>query len=274
VLVERIASQYPEAQPRIVVARDLGKLLAGQMADEKKLMPAYRRAEVLVIEDIQHLPTSAAAAITTLLDERNSCRLPTLVTASTGPLDLPGLDARLKNRLVSGLVVRIKALLPLSLGQLARYWCSERGLRLNRDVLEWLIGRARSGPRSLFGDLARVQHLSREFHRPLDVETIEKRLCDNLPEHCSPVESLADAVAAWFHLKPEQLRLRDRRPSLLWPRQVAMHVVRRQTDLSLAAIGTFFGGCDHTTVLHALRKVAGHIARDPVFARELEELTS
>jgi chromosomal replication initiator protein len=274
VLVERIAIRQPNAGPRIVAARDLGKLLAGQMADEQNVAPAFRRADLLIVEDMQHLPTSAAAAMTALFDDRRSRDLPTMVTASAGPLGLPGLSTRLKSRLASGLVVRMKALGSSSLRQLARYWCSERGLRLDSDVFDWLIGRARSSPRSLFGDLTRVLHLSRERRLRLDVETLESRLNENTPPDCPVIESLADAVAAWFHLKADQLRSRDRRPSLLWPRQVAMYVVRRKTNLSLAAIGTFFGCCDHTTVLHALRKVDGHIARDPEFARELEELAS
>lgn len=272
IVIERFANRCPEQERCIVAARDLGKLVAGQVSDERNLNRIVRRAQLLVVEDFQHLPASSDAAIVALLDARESRSLRTLITATVGPMVLPGLTTRLINRLASGLVVRLKPPALSSLKKLARFWCAEHDLRLDPEVLDWLASRPRTTPRSLFGDLARLQQLGRERALPLAMPTATGLLNENAASNESPIESVANAVAAWFHLGPEDLRSRDRRPSLLWPRQVAMYVVRRETNLPLAKIGAFFGPCDHTTVMHALRKVEARIASDPDVARMIEEV--
>jgi chromosomal replication initiator protein len=272
IVIERFADGHPEKERCIVAARDLGKWVAGQVSDEQNLKRVVRRARLLVVEDFQHLPPSSDAAIVALLDARESRRLRTLITATVGPMVLPGLSTRLVNRLASGLVVRLKPLTLTSLKKLARFWRVEHDMRLDPDVLDWLVNRPRTTPRSLSGDLARLQQLSHERALPLDMPTATRLLHENAASNVSPIEPVANAVASWFHLGPDDLRSRERRPSLLWPRQVAMYVVRRETRMSLASIGAYFGRCDHTTVMHALRKVEARMAGDPDVAQAIEEI--
>ncbi len=261
---------------QVLPGRDLGKLMSGQTSDEARPPRTFRCASLLVIEDVQHLPASAAAAVATLLDYRQARRLATLCTAAMGPTALFGLPARLTTRMASGLVVRMKSLGAASLKKLARWWRRERGVRLDNEVIDWLVSKLRAprGVRALFGDLARLQQLGRERPHRFDLATAQQLLHDEAVSEVQPIRAIADLVATRFELTAEQLQSRNRRESLLWPRQIAMYAARRMTDLSLAAIGSYFGGCDHTTVLHAIRKVQQRVSQDPELAHEIDELLS
>ena len=259
---------------RSVAARELGKLLSRQTVDERNPTRPFRQTKLLLIEDVQHLSATAAAAVGTLLDERHARRLATLITASTGPTTLAGLPSRLTNRFASGLVVRLRKLGHSSLKRMARFGCAERGLRLETEVIPWLAARSRTSTRTLFGDLTRLQQLGLALAARLNLDTCQRLLAEHAVPDASPFQTIADTVALWFELKPEQIRSRDRRASLLWPRQIAMYIARHKTDATLSAIGAFFGRCDHTTVLHAVRKVEERMRLDPEFGRELNELAS
>ena len=271
-LAERVTAADRTAP--IAAARDLGKLVAGQMKDEANQIRAFRRANLLVVEDMQHLPASAAAALTSLLDERQSRRLPTLLTASVGPMALRELPSRLTSRLASGLVVRLKSFGLASLKKLARCWCLQRGFLLDKEIIAWVARGSGSGARSLFGDLARIHQFSSEQPLLPAVVTAKRLLRYDEANDCSPMQAVAEKVAAWFQLTVAQLRSRDRRESLLWPRRLAMYVARRHTGMPLTAIGSFFGSSDHTTALRAIRKVSERIAHDADFAQEIDELLS
>jgi chromosomal replication initiator protein len=273
IVIERFSSQKATEDVCFITARDLGKIVAGQLSDEHDLTRNIHRARLLVVEDLQHLPPSSMAAATALLDARQVRLLSTLITAAVGPMALPGFSTRLANRLASGLVVRIRPLTTPSLQKLARLWCREHRLQLTPETVAWIAGRGRSSARSLYGDLTRLQQRTPEHRWPVDFDLARQLLQEDvLPR--SSIEAVANAVATWFRLRPTDLRLRDRRPSLLWPRQVAMFAARQQTTHSLAAIGSYFGACDHSTVLHALRKVAHRVAIDPDIAHELAEIIS
>ena len=259
---------------RVVAARDLGKLLSGQTADPSLPASSFRQCDLLIVEDLQHLAPSTAAAVASLLDHRHTRRRATIVTASAGPMDLRELPARLTSRLSSGLVVRLLRPASASLQILARCWCRERGFRLSASTVTWVVERSETTPRLLFGTLTRLYELCRDRHRPPDIHTAHRLLGMNAADRIDPIEAVADRVAKWFHLSVPDLRGRARRPSLLWPRQVAQYVARRKTELSLAAIGSYFGRCDHSTVLNALRRVEERLNDDPGLARAVQELTS
>ncbi len=270
-LLQRIIRRQPDRTGRIISARDLAQLVT----ELPKTGPApgleFRECDLLVVEDIQHLPVTAADALSALLDQRRARRCSTVITGAGGPAALTH-SRRLTSRLAAGLVIGLESLSPSSRRELARVLCERRRLYVADDVLDWLARTPGGGARPIIGDLIRLQRLSRVHAPPLALATVMAELPD---DQDSPViERLADQIASRFGVTCKQLKGRNRRRSLLWPRQVAMYLARKLTKLSLARIGVCFGGYDHSTVLHACRKVEDRLKTDMGLPNELSELAA
>jgi chromosomal replication initiator protein len=234
--------------------------------------PSVAEADLTIVEDLQHLPALAVERFTQLVD-RCQARDHQLVTTSTvGPAQLTGLPNRLTTRLSSGLVVR---LYPLSLDSrriFLRERASRRGLNLSPDVLEWLANHLPGSGRQLDGAISRLATLTELSRAPLTVETIAEQFRAEADAGRPTVEHIAQRVGRYYRIDPEQLQSADRRRHALLPRQVSMYLARRLTPLSLQQIGAYFGGRDHSTVLHACRKVEDALTRDAALSGAVRQL--
>src|SRR5262249_27789262 len=108
--------------------------------------------------------------------------------------------------------------------------------------------------------------------RPLDVDTVAEHFRDQADAARPTVERIARRVGACFRVDVRQLQSRSRYRNVLLPRQVGMYLARQMTDLSLDQIGAYFGGRDHSTVLHACRKVEDALGRDAVLSGAVRQL--
>jgi chromosomal replication initiator protein len=227
--------------------------------------------DLLVIEDLQHLPTRTADAVGRLLDARTSRRRPTVVTANAGPAGLKPLPRRLTSRLAAGLVVQLEPLSPASRRKLLAVLADRRGVCLTADAIDWLAERSTGGgARPLIGVVERLKVLARGKSEPLDHETVAGLLAET---DLGPagVERIVARVAAAFGVKPRDLLGPSRLRAVMVPRQVAMYLAREAAKLPLAQIGKQFGR-DHTTVLHAVRMVKGSLAADAQLAGTVRQL--
>jgi chromosomal replication initiator protein len=271
-LLQRIIRRNPDRMARVISARDLARLLTELPSAGPAPACEFRDCDLLVVEDVQHLPVSGGNALSRLLDERTALRRASVITGVCGPAGLTNLSLRLTSRLAAGLVIGLDSLSPSSRRRLASAFCDRRGLYVTGEVLDWLARSPTGGARPILGDIIRLQRLSRIHAPPLDLATVTAELSD---DPGSPlIECLAQQVADHYGLTRKQLRGRDRRRCLLWPRQVAMYLARKLTTLSLAQIGACFGGYDHSTVLHACRKVKDRLRVDVGLPNELAELAA
>jgi chromosomal replication initiator protein len=229
-------------------------------------------SDLLVIEDLQHLPAWAAEALAGVLDGRATRLEPTVVTAATGPARLTHLPVRLTSRLASGLVVGLEPLAPASRLALLQDRAQRRQLPLGRDVLAWLAEHAGGSGRQLEGALARVEALARLYSRTPDLALVATQFEADAAAGRPTVERIAERVGAYFRLEPRQIQSRRRQRQALLPRQVGMYLARRLTPLSLEQIGAYFGGRDHSTVLHACRKVEEAMTRDAALSGAVRQL--
>jgi chromosomal replication initiator protein len=229
-------------------------------------------SDLLVLEELQHLPARAAEALAGVLDARTARLEPTVCTATAGPARLTHLPARLTSRLVSGLVVGLEPLTPASRLAFLRDRAERRQLPLSRDVLTWLAEHAGGSARQLEGALARVETLSRLHGRIPDVALVAAEFQADAAVSRPTVERIAERVGAYFRLEPRQIQSRGRLRHALLPRQVSMYLARRLTPLSLQQIGAYFGGRDHSTVLHACRKVEEAMAHDATLSGAVRQL--
>jgi chromosomal replication initiator protein len=193
-------------------------------------------------------------------------------TAAAGPAQLAHLPTRLTSRLASGLVV---GLLPLSPESRLIYLESrvrERGLNVDRAVLAWLAEHLAGSGRQLDGAIGRLQTVLRLDARHLTVETVAEHFRPEAEVGRPTVERIAQRVGRYFDVEPRQLQSRARSRGVLMPRQVGMYLARQLTGLSLQQIGAYFGGRDHSTVLHACRKVERALAADVPLSLAVRQL--
>jgi len=279
-VLRRVAELPGGFTARAVAARELPR----RKADDPDGEAATAFAELLAldfvaVEDVQHLPLRGVAALTELIDHRTARRRVTLLTANAGPAHLGKFPRRLTSRLAAGLVVQLEPLSRASRGVLLTAKAGEHGVTLTADGVEVLLDvTAGAGVRPMLGALATLKTLAASAKRPadpLDAKTVKQLLeIGHVGLAMSPMARLVERVAAAYAIPVAELLGRSRRADSLVPRQVAMYLARETTTLSLPKIGAAIGGRDHTTVLHACRKVAELAKSDDRLARTLRELTA
>jgi chromosomal replication initiator protein len=239
-------------------------------------MEPARQSDLVVVEDLQHLPVCAAEPFVQLLDYLEARQRPVVVTALAGPQQLAHrgvrFPARLTSRLAGGLVVGLELLRAPSRFALLQDNAQRRQLAVSPDVLTWLAEHVSGGGRELEGALASLETLARLQRRPLDVAGMAAHFRAQVEASRVTVEHIARRVCSYFRVEARQLQSRRRSRNVVVPRQVGMYLARRLTALSLDQIGAYFGGRDHSTVLHACRKVEQALERDPLLSGAVRQL--
>jgi chromosomal replication initiator protein len=248
-----MASQL--ATGRSIPARDLARI-DGELGFAD---PELIDCDFLVLEDVQHLPRSASGALCSLIDERTARRRPLIITASTGPAQLVHLPRRLTSRLAAGLVVQLEPLGRES--RRAIIAASANPLNLVPDALDWLA--SQGSLRTALGMLQNLALVSGGHAGPLDRRAVERMLAESghPTSRTTCLPAIIQRVCATFEVTRKELLGTSRLRRVLVPRQVAMYLAQRSGKLSLPRIGAAFDR-DHTTVMHACRKVAAAVKTD------------
>lgn len=267
--VDSLTATSPEITARIEPAADLARPDSpdGDAGfDDRDL----RACDVLVLEDIQHLPGRSAGSVCDLIDRRLSRRKVLVVTSASGPAELRHLPQRLTSRLAAGLVVPLEPLGVASRRELLAEAACEKNVRLTPDALDWLAART-GGLRQSLGAIQNLALVAPQFPGPLDRETVGRVLAETgqpTSRSCG-VDAIIGRVAVVFGVSEKELLGPGRLRGVLLARQVAMYLARELAGLSLPRIGAAFGR-DHTTVLHACRKIEAET--DPITQARLRQL--
>lgn len=256
-LLAEVTHRAPDLQVARLAAAELEALLRSD-ADQEDLKAA-RQADLLIIEDVQHLPARLEEAVVHLLDRGLARQQQLVFTALTGPAQLSHLPARLTSRLGGGLVVGLETLSPDSRKTFLRECIRRRELNIDAEAIDWLAEHVSGSVRQLEGVMARLDHLRGQT---LSVKTIAEHFAVEAEAARPSVERIVQRVGRYFRVEPRQLQSRGRSRGVLLPRQIGMYLARQLTELSLEQIGAYFGGRDHSTVLHACRKVEQALAQD------------
>jgi chromosomal replication initiator protein len=204
----------------------------------------------------------ASECLVQLLDQRQCMDRPTVLTGNVSPGRQTRLSSRLRSRLGAGVNIELAPPYPESRLLLLQEFAQRRQLAVLPAVLRWLAEHLAGSIRELEGAIERLHGLTLQYQRVPDVQAVARDFQPDIEARILTVEKIARQVSASFRVEPRQLQSRRRFSRLQTPRQVGMYLARRLTDLSLGEIGSFFGGRDHSTVLHACRKIEGAMARD------------
>ena len=271
-LVAGLAARFAERDPRlsvvILTSGDFDRDAATTDAD----LAAARQADLVAVEDVHRLSAGAVEAVVQLLDRGLARQVQLVFTAAVGPARLERLPARLTSRLAGGLIVGLEALGPVSRLEFLKDRLARKGLHVEPAVLEWLAASIGGSGRELVGAVARLETLTRLLGRPPDVDAVAESFRADADARRLTVERIAQGVGQYFRVEARRLQGRDRSRRALLPRQVGMYLARRLTNLSLEQIGAYFGGRDHSTVLHACRKVEQALTDDLALSGAVRQL--
>jgi chromosomal replication initiator protein len=220
----------------------------------------YRSADALLIDDIQFFAKKERSqeeffyTFNSLLEGQRQI----ILTCDRFPKEVENLDERLQSRLGWGLTVAIEPPELETRVAILIKKAQQNLITLPEDVAFFIAKRIKSNVRDLEGALQRVLAFSRFTNQPLSIEMAQEALKDLLALHQKLVtlESIQKTVAEYFKVRVSDLLSKKRTRSIARPRQIAMALAKELTSHSLPEIGDAFGGRDHTTVLHATRKVA------------------
>ncbi|MEW6122249.1 MAG: chromosomal replication initiator protein DnaA [Pseudomonadota bacterium] len=242
---------------------------------------ALRSIDTLLIDDLQFLTgknmqQEFCHTLNALIDAGRQV----MVAADRPPSELDGLDDRVRSRLAGGLVVELGTLeeeLRLQILKARSQALAEqhRGFQVPAPVLELLARNVGQSGRDLDGALNKLLACNRLTGEPVTLEMAETAIRD-LVRPSDPkrvrVEDILRVVAKHYNVSRADLLSQRRTANVVKPRQIAMYLAKTLTLRSLPEIGRRFGGRDHTTVLHAVRKIDGLIASDRALADEIEAL--
>ncbi len=236
----------------------------------------FRSVDVLMIDDVQFISGKDTTqeeffhTFNALVDRNRQL----IVSADKSPSDLQGMEERLKSRLGWGLVADIHpTTYELRLGILQAK-AESLNTPIPKDVMEFLAFKIASNIRELEGALNRIIAHSTLVGRQIGLEMTQEVLRDLLKanDRRVTIEDIQKRVAEYFSIKTSDMQSARRSQNVARPRQVAMYLSKMLTTRSLPEIGRKFGGRDHTTVLHAVKKVEEIISQDKEFSEDLEIL--
>ncbi len=254
-LVGDLLADVVRLQPGLAVAQ----VPAAELDEEQQ---ALRKVALVVIEDLQHLPARSVEGLVQLIDRSLARQRQLVFTASAGPAHLTHLPGRLTSRLAQGLVVALEALGPDSRRDYLRRRLAERDIALAGEVVDRLAAGTSGSARQLEGILTRLEQAAAALGRPLQPADLADLFGEETGAGQPTLERIVQRVGRYYRVEPRRLCSSGRSREVLLPRQVSMYLARRLTGLSLEQIGAYFGGRDHTTVLHACRKVERALAGD------------
>jgi chromosomal replication initiator protein len=236
----------------------------------------FRNVDVLMIDDVQFISGKESTqeeffhTFNALIDQRKQL----IISADKSPQDLEGIEERMRSRLVWGLVADIHPLTyELRLGILQ---AKEEKLstRISANILEFLAHKITSNVRELEGALNRLSAFSSLVGRDINLDMVQDLLKDLLKSSQKKVniEEIQKKVSQHFNVKVSDMSSARRSRTVARPRQIAMYLSKNLTSRSLPEIGRRFGNRDHTTVIHAVRKVEELMNKDAGFDEDVQLL--
>jgi len=273
-----VLERNPKAKVRYIHAQEyfdeMVRSIQRKTSDD--LRHYYQSLDLLLIDDIQFLsgkPRTQEEFFYTF-DALYAARKQIIITCDTYPKEITGIEERLISRFDSGLIVGIEPPeLEMRVAILLKK-AEQQGSPLPEDVAFFIAKHLRSNVRELEGALLRVVAYAGFRNKPVELDLAKEALEDLLAlnRRQISVEFIQKTVADFFKIKVADMYSKRRHAHIVLPRQIAMYLAKELTHKSLPEIGEAFGGRDHTTVLHAMRKITGERQHDTELNHQIHVL--
>lgn len=234
----------------------------------------YRSMDILLIDDIQFLAGKEQTqeeffhTFNALHDNNKQI----IISSDRPPKEIPTLEDRLRSRFEWGLITDLQPPDLETRTAILKKKALSDGIDIPDQVIQYIAAKVITNIRELEGALIRIVAHASLTETPVTLELTESTLQDIIFARRKniTIDTIIQATAESFNLKPEDVLSKKRTQDIALTRQVAMYLSRLMTDLSLPKIGDEFGGRDHTTVLHACKKIDSMISKDNDFKHRLD----
>ncbi len=281
-LLHAIAHKVLKEHPNLSVTYTSAEKFMNELIDSIKndkmssFRKKYRRTDILLIDDIQFIAGKdrTQEEFFHTFNELHNEGKQIVLSSDRPPAEMDHIEERLKSRFQWGLIADIKPPDLETRIAILKKKAENEGIDLPDEVAYLIAKRIRTNVRELEGCLVKISAMASLLHRKVDLETARQILDSMYPyqeEDLSP-NSIIKIVAEHFNLKPSDLKSKKRTKNIVLPRQIAMYLIRQVTSLSLPEIGELFGGMDHSSVHHGIKKIENLLKTDPNIQNTVEDL--
>lgn len=234
----------------------------------------FRSIDVLLIDDIQFIAgkKSTQEEFFHTFNALYETHKQIVVTSDKFPKEIPDLEERLRSRFEWGLIADIQAPDTETKQAILRMKADHNGIEIPEDVSYFLSNSITSNVRELEGYLIRIGAYASLTATSINLEMAKTILKDIIVENSKEItiEKIQKLVAEYFQIKVSELKSSKRLKNIVLPRQISMYICRKMTDLSYPEIGVKFGGKDHSTIIHAIKKIEKKMEED-MYTKSLVE---
>ena len=237
----------------------------------------YRHVDMLVIDDIHFLADKERSQeeFFHTFNELYQHNKQIVLSSDAAPNEIPKLEERLVSRFNWGLVAQVGRPCFETRIAILKAKAQLRSAVVPDEVLEFIASRIDSNARELEGAMTRLIAEAKLQDRAIDLDVAREMLGAEAPaprNNQVTLQAIIDAVTEFYSVKLQDLQSRRRHKSITEPRQVCMWLARKNTRFSLEEIGGYFGGRDHTTVMHSIKTVDGRCETDPTYKAQVQQL--
>jgi len=219
----------------------------------------YRNIDALLIDDIQFMGGREGfqEEFFHTFNELRDKGKQIIITSDRAPKDIPGIEQRLISRFEWGMVADIQAPDLETRMAILRTKMEKRGVVIQEDILFYIAENIQNNVRELEGALNKLAVYQQMENKGLMLEQAKNLLASVISgkKKITSIRKIAESVAEFYNISMDELLKQSRKKEYVKPRQIAMYLIRKELETSFPSIGDFFGGRDHTTVMHAVEKI-------------------
>ena len=282
-LINAIANKIREKNPDMVIMYVKGDEFTSELIDaiqhqtQRQFKNKYRKADILLMDDVQFISgkPSVQEEMFHTFDALHENNKQIILTSDRPPKELVTLEERLQSRFSMGLIADIQPPEYETRVAIIKRKAALYNLRIPEDVVELIATKIKSNVRELEGTIKKLKAYHSLWGQAptlaLAKDAMEAVIKENTNSAITPA-SIIDHVARYFNITVDQLLSNKKTNEIVFPRQMAMYIIRETTSLSLPEIGKEIGGKNHTTVLYSIRKLEEAMRQDPKIAKIAAEL--
>ncbi|MGL4772121.1 MAG: chromosomal replication initiator protein DnaA [Clostridium sp.] len=275
-----ILQNNPNAKVVYVSSEKFTNELINAIKDDKneEFRNKYRNVDVLLIDDIQFIAGKERTQeeFFHTFNALHDADKQIILSSDRPPKEIPTLEDRLRSRFEWGLIADIQVPDFETRMAILKKKADVEKLNVANEVMVYIATKIKSNIRELEGALIRIVAYSSLTNRDITVDLASEALKDIISKKQSKhitIDSIQDIVSSYFNLRIEDLKSQRRTRNVAYPRQIAMYLSRKLTDMSLPKIGEEFGGRDHTTVIHAYEKISEKLNSDESLQHTINDIT-